>query len=106
MDDREEERVGCGAEQVTQTPGRGPVLGVLFAQIGAVRGHNNRLGPKALRCAGACQGDFCKWRHSFDLLGETWNGGGIEGDVPAQGVRAVSRTQTGQQGRPLSPTLL
>lgn len=74
-----------GAEQVTQTPDWGPVLGVLLAQVGAVRREIVRpLGTQSIEVSRACQGDFCKGKHSSDLLAETLNGGVTEGDVPAQ----------------------
>lgn len=76
-----------GAEQVTETPGWGQVLAVLFAQMGAVR--RGRPSPRRTQhteVAGARQGEFCRWEHGFSFPWETGSGGGLGSDGVAQPI--------------------
>lgn len=90
LEGTEEERAAdgkWGAEQVTETPGWGPVFAVLFAQMGAVRrGRISSRGTQHTEVAGARQGEFCWWKHGFGFAWETGSGGGVGSDGAAQPI--------------------
>lgn len=72
---------------MTETPGWGQVLAVLFAQMGAVR--RGRPSPRRTQhteVAGARQGEFCRWEHGFSFPWETGSGGGLGSDGVAQPI--------------------